>query len=122
MNPQLMCGSERSVLDRCLRGMEDFADGLQSQSVEMPQFEYRSLSRSEFPQGAHNVCFHFSAGQLLFGIGGGSLIRDLIKQVLLFALYIHHDRAAFSTAPLPPQVIQANIRDDAVNPRREGAV
>ena len=117
-----MCGPKRSALDRCLRDIEDLTDGLEPQSVEMFQFEYRSFSQCQFLQGAQYVCFHFSPRQLLLGVVGRSFIRDLIKQVLLLTLYIHHDRAAFPTAPLPPQVIQADIRDDAVNPRREGAV
>ena len=59
---------------------------------------------------------------LLLGVVSWSVIRDLILQVLLVALYVDRDRAALSTVPLPPQMIQANIGDDAVYQRRERAI
>ena len=122
LETQFLRGSEQTILDRPLRRFEDLAYGSQLQALEMLQFKDHALAWGQRLQSAQNVCSQFSAQQLLLGIVGWSVVRDSVQQVVLIALDVQIYRAIFSTASISPQMIQAEVGDNAVDPGREGAL
>jgi hypothetical protein len=68
------------------------------------------------------VCAQFSAQQLSLGVVGWPVVRKLVQPVAFLAIGVHLYRAIRSTVSILPKVIQAEVGDNAVDPRREGAL
>jgi hypothetical protein len=68
------------------------------------------------------VCAQFSAQQLSLWVVGWPVVRKLVQQVVFLAIGVHLYRSIRSTVSILPKVIQAEVSDNAVDPRREGAL
>jgi hypothetical protein len=116
-----LCGSEQAGLDRRFRGIKNLAHGPQPQPLEMFQFKYHALAWRQRLQRGRNVRAQFPAQQSLLWVVGCPVIVKLVQQAVFLALDVAFDRNILPSLSIPSQVIQAKVRDNAVDPSGKGA-
>src|SRR5438477_9066791 len=82
----------------------------------MLQLEDHALAGRQPVQRARDPCAQFPAHKITLRIGGSPPIRHTLQHIVLLAFRICRDRRIFFSHLLLPQVIEAEIGDDAVNP------
>jgi len=80
------------------------------------------IGKVELGTGIETSFAQFAAEELSLWIMGQPVIRDLGQQVELFSLGAHLDRAAFFALSTPPQMIQAHVRYNAIDPGGNGTL
>ena len=88
----------------------------------MLQLKNHALAGRELVQSMVDARSQFAAHQVALGVGAGPDVGNLAQDVIGFALRIHPHRSIFLAHLLLPQVVQAKIGHDAVDPGVEGAL
>src|ERR1700757_3388755 len=84
---------EQASLDQCLGAIKDPAQRFQPQSLVMLQFKDDPFPRRQSHQSPSNVCTHFPPQYFSLRIAECSVVRELIEQIVFFAVDVHLSRA-----------------------------
>ena len=83
----------------------------------MLHFKHQALAWRQYLQSAQDLFTQFSAQQLLLWVVR-SVVRDFAQQLI----DVYPCRAIFSIISILPQVIQASVGGNPVDPSRQGAL
>src|ERR1035437_2845534 len=119
---QLLCRSKERILGGFFRSVQHFSNHAQPQSLVVLQFKNHPLARRQLLQRGLNPLSQYLAVQLLAGVRKRPVVRNRGQQVNLPAGVIHQHRAVLAPRLAPPQLVQAKIGHNPVNPRIKRAL
>jgi hypothetical protein len=102
-------------------GAQDLADVAQAQTLIMPQFKNHALAGRQPAQGAFDTLPELHVPEVALRIGVRGILFKIVHTVERTLGGIHHGRLFLADLPLA-QIIQANVRHDAVEPGMEAAI
>src|SRR6476469_8417438 len=85
----------------------------------MLQLEHHALARGQLVERPRNLTAQFAPHQVAFRIRSAAAVGNLCQNVEDFAINILGDRRVFFANLLLSNVVETNVRDNAVNPRIE---
>ena len=88
----------------------------------MLEFEHNPFARRKLTQGANDALPQFTASEAMLRAGAGSVIRHPVEHVLLLTFRRRRRTQISAPGMFLAQVIQTQIRNDAVNPGIERAL
>ena len=96
MQTQLARGSDQTGLHRSNGNIQYLAYGSQFHSLEMPQVKHHTLVRRKSSQSAQDARAEFAAQELFLRVVGGSVVHNLIQEIVLLAFDAHLYRVILS--------------------------
>jgi hypothetical protein len=121
-SPQFVRGTEKRVLDCAFRSIQDTRDRPQSHSVIVLQFEYHSLAGGKPSQSPYDASSQLATDQAALGAGIGSMIWHPVQKFFFLAIRRNCCRQIATARILLAQVIEAEIRNDTVDPSIKSAL
>jgi hypothetical protein len=112
---------EKTVLSRFLRHAERRADGAKPHSLKVAHFENHTLARGKLIEDFSNPRIHLTAHELALRIYIGALLGNELQPVDFPAPGLYGYRFFFADFALP-DLIEAQVRYDPVEPGAEGAI
>src|SRR5213078_3177685 len=113
---QLLGRTEQRVLGGFFGRVQHFTNSPQLESLIMLQLKHHAFARGQPIERLRNSAAQLPSHEIALGIGSAATVGHLREKVILFAFGIRRYRSVFFAYLLLANVIEAQVRNNPINP------
>jgi hypothetical protein len=122
LRSELLGRAKERIFGGFFSGVQHLSDGAQAETLVVLEFEDHAFAGSKPGERLLDAAGQDFAVELLGGVGEGPIVGDGRQDVDLIAGVVDDDGLIFAAGLTTPELIEAKVGDDAVDPCVEGAL